>query len=132
MSGVEIAGLVLGGFPILLNCLDYYQRGFEPLEEWWNFRSQFIAFVDGMSHQMMKYHQNLIELLDPIVADSESLRQLIDNPNDPRWRDGSLALELEKRLASEHPRFLRIIDRMQEVIHDLKKLLQVDEANVCA
>ncbi|KAL2672620.1 hypothetical protein Neosp_013333 [[Neocosmospora] mangrovei] len=102
MSGIEVAGLVLGGFPILLNCLDYYRKGFEPLEEWFSFRTHFIAFVDNIRHQMMRYNENMIRLLDPIVGDSENLAKLIT----------------------------RIVDRMQEVMLDLNKLLQIEDGQV--
>jgi hypothetical protein len=131
MTGVEIVGFVLGGFPILLNCLDYYREGFEPLEEWWNFRTHFISFVDDIRHQMMRYNENMIRLLDPIISDSDSLTALVRNAKDPRWTDGSLCEALEQRLASEHERFLRIVERMENVVEYLKKLLQIKGSKVC-
>jgi hypothetical protein len=41
MSGVEIAGFVLGGFPLLISAAEHYKEGFEPLvrlffEEFWD------------------------------------------------------------------------------------------------
>ena len=131
MSGIEVAGLVLGGFPILLNCLEYYKRGFEPLEEWWNFRTRFITFVDDIRHQMMRYHENMIRLLDPIIGDNESLTQLVGDATDSRWLDHSLDSLLEQRLSSELDRFLRIVDRMHDVMLDLNKLLQIEGGQVC-
>ncbi len=130
MSGIEIAGLVLGSFPILLNCLDYYREGFEPLEEWWSFRTSFIAFIDDIRHQMMRYHGNMTRLLDPIVTDNESLTTLVGDAKDPRWSDGSLTRPLEQRLASEHGRFLRIVQRMEEEIKGLRKLLGIKNGEV--
>lgn len=130
MSGIEIAGLVLGSFPILLNCLEYYQNGFEPLANYWDFRAYFIAFIDDIRHQMMKYNENMIRLLDPIIADNESLNMLVRNAKDPRWKDGSLDIPLEKRLASEHDRFLRIVERMEEVVESLKKFLRIEATHV--
>ncbi|KAI9368517.1 hypothetical protein BJX61DRAFT_546444 [Aspergillus egyptiacus] len=125
-TGIEIAGLVLGAFPIILNCLDYYREGMEPLEEWWSFRTHFIEFVDSIKHQMMKYHENMARLLDPIITDNDVLAALIRDPTDPRWTDGSLDDPLERRLASECDRFFRIVERMEKVVKDLKHLLQID------
>jgi hypothetical protein len=34
MSGIEIAGLVLGAFPVLLYALESYRRSAEGLTEW--------------------------------------------------------------------------------------------------
>lgn len=130
MSGVETAGLVLASFPILLNCLDYYRRGFEPLENYWNFRAHLIAFIDDIRHQMMKYNENLIRLLDPIITDNDSLKALVHNAQEPRWTDGSLNVPLEKRLGSEYDRFLRIVKRMEEVVESLKEFLQIKDSDV--
>ncbi|KAK1840535.1 hypothetical protein CCHR01_16845 [Colletotrichum chrysophilum] len=76
---------------------------------------------------MMKYHENLIRLLDPIVTDNDSLMELIRNPDDSRWKDGSLEALLENRLSSELDRFFRTIKRMQDVMMDLNKLLQIQD-----
>lgn len=132
MSGFEIAGLVLGAFPILLKSLEHYREGFEPLEEWWNFRTHFIAFVDDIRHQMMRYNENLVRLLDPIIADTDELASLLRDSSlaDARWHDGTFEGPLKQRLASECDRFLRILRRMQEVMEDLGKLLQIDNGNV--
>ena len=130
MSGIEIAGLVLGSFPIILNCLDYYREGFEPLEEWWSFRAHFIAFVDDINHQMMLYDRNMKRLLDPVIVDNDSLTSLVQNAKDPRWTDDSLKDLLEQRLPSQSERFLRIIKRMEEEISGLKKLLGIKDGEV--
>lgn len=130
MSGIEIAGLVLRSFPILLSCLDHCREGFEPLEEWWNFRTHIIAFVDDIEHQMMKYNENIIRLLDPIISDNDTLTALVRNAQDPRWTDGTLDVLLEQRLASEYGRVVRIVKRMEEAMEDLKKLLRIEEDDV--
>ncbi|KAJ0336440.1 hypothetical protein KNSL1_013285 [Colletotrichum chrysophilum] len=79
---------------------------------------------------MMKYHENLIRLLDPIVTDNDSLMELIRNPDDSRWKDGSLEALLENRLSSGLDRFFRTIKRMQDVMMDLNKLLQIQDGKV--
>lgn len=128
MSGIEIVGLVLGAFPIILNGLESYRKGFETLEEWWQFRTHFIAFIDDVRHQMMKYNENMIRLLDPIIvcADNDKLANLlmIPNENHPTF---NLEKVLEGRLASELDRFLRIVHRMHELVLALNKLLQIED-----
>ncbi|KAK3308718.1 uncharacterized protein B0T15DRAFT_380319, partial [Chaetomium strumarium] len=130
MSGIEIAGIVLGSFPILLKCLNHYRDGFRPLEEWWDFRTHSVAFVDDIRHQMMRYNENLIRLLGPIAANMRDLHDLIRNPTDQRWHDGNLEVPLRQRLGSEYDRFFRIVERMREVVADLEVLLQIDDGTV--
>lgn len=130
MSGIEIVGLVLGSFPIILNCLDYYQEGLEPLEEWWHFRAHFIDFVDAIKHQMMRYNESIESLLDPIMPNDESIDRLVGDAKDPLWTSPDLAKRLEQRLAGEHGRFLRIMQRMEKEIKGLKKILGIKDGNV--
>lgn len=132
MSGIEIAGLVLGSFPIMLNCLEYYREGLEPLDNWLHFRKHFIAFVDEIEHQMMRYTENMIRLLDPIVKDNDSLVALVHDTADPRWTDdqGTLDKLVKNRLTSEHGRFLRIMHRMDETVRALKKFLGIKDGDV--
>jgi len=127
MSGIEVAGLVLGAFPILINCLDHYREGFGSLGEWWNFQNSLKEFIDGIERQMMRYHENMVSLLEPIVSDAERMAALARNISDPRWTDGSLNGALRKRLASEHDRYFRVVERMQELVAYLEKLLGIGD-----
>jgi hypothetical protein len=130
MSGIEVAGIVLGTFPLVLGFLKKCREGFEPLDDWWHFRTKFIEFVDAIEHQKMLYRENMIRLLDPIVADTEILQAMVQDPRDPRWRDGKLDKEMEQRLASERDRFLRTCERMDKVMQELKDLLGVKHDGV--
>lgn len=133
MSGIEVVGLVLGAFPILLKCLAYYREGFEPLEEWWQFRSRFLDFSDNISHEMMKYRGNMLRLLESINihADDYNLMALLELPTDQIIPKTDLGKSLETYLGSELDRFLRIIGRMHELMMALFKLLQVENGEAC-
>lgn len=130
MPAIEIVGVLLAAFPLVVNCLEHYRKGFEPLEDWWKFRTHFIDFIDDIRHQMMRYRANIMRLLHPIIADNDSFTALVQNAKEPRWTDGSLDALLEIRLASEYARFLKIINRMEEVVESLKKLLQIKDSDV--
>lgn len=45
MSGFEIAGVVLGAFPIVMSGLERYRKAFEPLKSWWKFQRTFEVFI---------------------------------------------------------------------------------------
>ena len=131
MSGIEVAFLFFGSFPIILNCLDYYLELLEPIEELWDFRKHLIAFIDDIQHQMMIYHDSMTALLDPIIPDPTSLDELLHNANDPRWKEQEFKDMLKQRLvASELERFLRIVQRMEKEIVKLKKLVGIKDGEV--
>lgn len=130
MSGFEIAGLVLGALPILVKCLEGYQRGFEPLDRWWNFHTRFIEFLDELRHQRMLFHGNMVQLLRHVFTNDDEIWRLASNSDDPRWKDGTLAHALRKRLASELDRLIRVITRMHEIVNQLSHLLQIKDGQV--
>lgn len=41
MSGIEVAGLVLGAFPIVVEALEDYRELFGALKSWWRFQRTF-------------------------------------------------------------------------------------------
>ena len=131
MSGIEVAGLVLGGFPILLNMLDYYKTCFQPLEEWWKFRREFVAFIDDISQQKMLFEQNLEALLAPIIDTDEEMTRLLQKPTPEAWKQRSLNDALVLRLSVHHERYFRLMERMLETIQKLYKLLGIQSGQVC-
>jgi hypothetical protein len=82
---------------------------------------------------MMRYNENMIRLLDPIIADGSDLDNLVQDLKlrDPRWHNGSLDEPLKQRLGSESDRFFRILGRMKDVMDDLGRLLQIENGKVC-
>lgn len=57
-----MAGLVLGLFPLIVATLEAYEEGFEPLKDWWRFRSEFVQFIHVMGRQAAIFDENLEEL----------------------------------------------------------------------
>jgi hypothetical protein len=130
MSGLEIVGVVLGSFPILLNVLDYYRQSSQPLQDFVHFRTRLLAFTDKVRHQRMLYRQNMTELLRPTITRAEGRNSLVDDFNDPRWSDGSLEKLLSDRLEGEEDRFIRIVKDMADTLNELKRLLGIQEGRV--
>lgn len=132
MSGFEIAGAVLGGLSIISDCAEIYKVQFKSLEDWFEFGNSFMLFIDTIQEQMMRYEGSLRTLLQPLIPDTEVLDRVLKDPQDPLWLDDSsdLSLKLNERLGNQHGRFLRIVDRFEEVLKALRKLLQIEDGKV--
>ncbi|KAK2759477.1 hypothetical protein FQN54_002955 [Arachnomyces sp. PD_36] len=72
----------------------------------------------------------MTRLLDPVVADNETLDALIHNADDPRWNDEDLAKSLKRRLGKQYDRFFRVVGRMNELVISLKKLLDINQTHI--
>ena len=130
MSGVEIAGLVLGGFPLLVSALEHYREGFEPLKEWWMFRREFMSFIDDVGTQKIMFDNNLEKLLNPFIESDREMNDLLNSPKGPAWRQPALELKLKQRLLTSYDWYMKIITKMNTVIKELKLLLGIESGEV--
>lgn len=132
MSGIEIAGLVLGAFPLAISALEHgrtvaiagrlHRRIRGERREYTKCRS------DIMYHQIV-YKSNLRTLL--LGQDPDVVQGLIEDPGGPRWHDDSSTQKLlEERLQEKYAVYMDIMERMKETITQLKKELCVDDVTI--
>jgi hypothetical protein len=98
MSGIEIAGLVLGAFPILLYALESYRESAEIFGDWWRVKSVYSKCKQELRYHQLLYEYNIERFLLPLVADDEELRRLMNDPAGAAWEDPRLEEKLQKRL----------------------------------
>lgn len=100
MSGVEIAGLVLGAFPIVVQLIEGYKEGCQPLTSWLRFRKTFLGLIQGIRYQETRLDNNVRRLLLPLVEEEEELNELLNNPGGDGWKDPKLEEALRCRLGN--------------------------------
>ena len=100
ITGVETAGLVLASFPLIISALEHYREGFEPMKDWWRFRTDFISFINVISGQSLLFDENLEELLSPIIGSDAEMNVLLQDPMGQAWQDS----HLEEDLRARHPK----------------------------
>lgn len=130
MAGLEIAGVVLGAFPILLNLRDYYKRSCQPFTEWLHFESAMIDLLDEIEHQRMQYNWTMNELLRSAITDKHDRDTLLYNAQDSRWTDRALLKAFEERLGQHYDRCIRLLRRMHTSLDRLGKILGIEDGKV--
>lgn len=65
MSGFEIAGLVFGVFPLIINTLEGCKNSLETVENWWTFSTEFIQFQQEVEYQWLFFQDHIRELFSP-------------------------------------------------------------------
>lgn len=130
MSGVEIAGIILGAYPIILEALDTYRDAWRKLEEWWEFKRTFEDFVDDVGIQLLIFEDNLEKLLAPFVDSDRQMGILLNNPQGPEWRSARMEEKLRSRLTRAYVPYMSLARRMKETLEDLSKLLGIDSDEV--
>ncbi|KAF2815607.1 uncharacterized protein BDZ99DRAFT_514269 [Mytilinidion resinicola] len=111
MSGVEVAGVVLGGFPILISALEHWQSGAKLLQDWWQFRREYQRCLRDIGYHELAFRRNLEECLLPLIADDDEVKTLLADPAGPGWSVPELEEKLEKRLSkSAYEQYKQTID----------------------
>ena len=105
MSGIEIAGLVLGAFPVLIEALQKYRAGADMLDDWWRYRTAYLKSEQQLKVAGVFFEGNVERLLLPIVIDDLERKHLIDNPKAELWTN----LDLESRLKNSLPKSYDVV-----------------------
>jgi len=113
MSGLEIASLVLGGFPLLFTAIESYKSA----------KSGRVAaqLSRRMKTESIIYHQFLRNLVQPHVSEAE-FKQLFnqESTNTKAWQDENLLKQVQERLGVDTTN--HIFDQLHEMDQLLKQL----------
>lgn len=128
MSGIELAGLVLGAFPIALAALGKYRDVAETLGTFWRIRREHQQWTHSLNICKLAFEQNLEELLLPLIVDDDELQWLVQNPDAPKWRDPELEDRLRERLPKSYGLYLETMSRIQHVMVEVTQELGVGKS----
>jgi hypothetical protein len=130
ITGVETAGLVLASFPLIISALEHYREGFEPIKDWWRFRTDFISFIHVISGQSLLFDENLEELLSPIIRSDAEMNVLLEDPMGQAWHDTNLEEGLRARLPKSFELYKHIIMDIKACMDKLQKKLDMQNGKV--
>jgi hypothetical protein len=125
MSGIEIAGLVLGAIPVLISALDAYREGAESARDWWRIERSYNKCRNDLNFHGVVFEGNVERFLLPMVVGDDELRVLMDDPAGSRWEDPELEHRLKERLPKSYNLFLNTIEEILQLIDSLKAELRV-------
>lgn len=132
LTGVELGGIILSVFPLVISGLEHYENGFQQIKDWIRFRANFTKFMNALCRQRIFFRQNIEELLAPIVASEYEMSQLLDNPGGRAWADPELNEKLIKRLsgAYEYECYTATAGSILELLEKLKIKLKIVDGQV--
>lgn len=123
MSGFEVAGIILGGIPLLASLLKGYGEGLAVFRGYLGCQEQLddIAFELGLERQKIRCVYE--KLLLGLVPDSE-LRDMIDNPMGHLWRQKATLDKIRGRLWESAASFEKIINDIRATIDEFDALIR--------
>lgn len=127
MSGIEVAGLVLGAFPLAIEALDKYREVAKRWGFWYKIQLEHKRCKDNLTFYRLAYKQQLRLLLLPLIQDGIKVQQLLDDPRGKEWKDSTVASLLEARLDESYELYKRVITAIDEVVQKLRHELALDK-----
>ena len=118
MSGIEIAGLALGAFPILTYTFDQYRDAKKAARRWWKVERTYTRLTNSLEYERLTFRLQLRRLLLPIDGnlDDAELEALIAEPGDGRWKGKEIEAALKCRLDESYDRYCRLLQDMVDAL----------------
>jgi hypothetical protein len=108
MSGFEIAGVVLGAFPILCDAFKDLRDRYKDVQTWWQFEREFEDFVSDVWREYIAFSQMIDILVEPLVNLTDEEREMLQsNPQSVLWAAPHVQTELEQRIHAKYYKWFR-------------------------
>lgn len=124
MSGLEVAGIVLGSIPLVISALENYDHGLQAYPAWRKYAREVRSLVRGLSAENRVLVNTYEALLQDVVADRE-IDALIRAPFGPGWKSDELNRRLEVRLCRDYDIYTAVIRDMMEAVEEIKAKLDI-------
>ncbi len=126
MSGFEVAGVVLGAFPLVLSALEKYRELATRLGLWGKIHLEYKKWRDDLDFYQILFTRQLRQLLLPLVTDDDKIRELISSPGGDSWKDQSISNLLEERLGDSYQLYLEYIKGIERVMDEIGRELSIE------
>ncbi|KAI4931251.1 hypothetical protein J4E85_003841 [Alternaria conjuncta] len=130
MSGLEVAGVVLGAFPLLLSGIEHWRDVAKVRNLYWHIRKHHKKCQQDIEFHKVLYTKNLEELLIPLVGNKDEVARLVADPGGQGWDDKALQKLLEGRLNESYELYLSIITDMNDVVKEFNREIRFDKESI--
>jgi hypothetical protein len=130
MSGIEVVGLLLGVFPLLISAAEHYKEGFKPCVKWKRFRTEFIGFINAVDTQKLLFKKVLKRFLISAGIPDEEVDKFMTDPEYEGWKRGDTVIMLKERLGDSYEVYISTIKAMHDLMREIQKLLCLKNGEV--
>jgi len=119
----EVAGLVLGAFPLLIEGLKIYADGARTIGDMINHDLILDEFCRDLEVEKTKFDDTYFQLLEGMTVDPSMLAELECNPGSAQWRSEEVRTTLDHRFRQSS---LDVIVRTTKELYSILQRLQKD------
>ena len=98
---IEIVGLTLAAFPIVISILENYERGYEGLKDWICFQREFTHLANDPKWEQILFGQQIEGILRSIADSDFDMKGMMCDLKSDRWKNPDLVLRQQQQLCGE-------------------------------
>lgn len=126
-TGIEIAGLTLAAFPIVIDGLSRFVEGVRIIKTWGTFRRELAIYQYGL-RSARAFFQNTIEELLEGIATQEDIMTFRRNPDGLATPNPQYEEQLKARLDHDYDNCLEAMARILSAMETFRSKLDMDAA----
>ncbi|KAL5337873.1 hypothetical protein BJX70DRAFT_367937 [Aspergillus crustosus] len=129
MSGLEVAGVVLGAIPLIIEAGKMLHSRGGILAAWWRDEQIFNQFINDIDWEYHTFTDLVGTLLSPCSISDYELKRLLQADRLSSI-DFALQKELTNRLGGGCDRFIRELEAMKTVVFEIIEILPIVDGKV--
>jgi hypothetical protein len=126
MSGVEVAGLVLGAIPLVIAALENYANGVSAIHKLLKYEVQIKEMLTRLRTEYHIYQNTSEKLLNGLVSSTDMKKLLLDPGGEP-WRSKELNTMLRDRLQGSFDVYMSNIEMMNDALLRMRQRLDLKD-----
>ena len=127
VSGVELAGLILGALPIIIVAIEKYNDGLDPVKSFLRWEKELPALIRKLRNQHVHYAQTIRILIEPITTEFELAEML--SGSSTLWKDKAMEVKLQEKLQDSYFAYQSTISDIERITKRIASKLDLDRAS---
>lgn len=121
MSGLEVGGLVLAVFPLVISAIEGYRKGLEVLRLWdaQNYKAEIEAIGLEIEIQATIFRNSYLALLQ-VFMDQRSLVRLLADPQAMQQNSAAITSNLKSYLGVQWEMYAKVMGRLHNTLTALR------------
>ncbi|XPS80471.1 hypothetical protein M3J07_012448 [Ascochyta lentis] len=125
MSGLEIAGVVLGALPLIISALEHYAEGINTTKRYWKYKAELRALILQIKTERGIFVNTLEQLLTGIVR-IEQMANFVASAGGQLWQEAHFDSKLRNRLKGSYEIYVENMKGIEMALRKMMKKLGLD------
>ena len=124
MSGIEVAGIILGAIPLVISGLEHYGECAQFVKSIRVYPKEFATMSRRLRIEYATF-RNTMELILSSCVRGRSLQQMLTDPGGKAWEEADIEQELRHILQTSYAVFMETVLSMNEALTDFMGRLRL-------